>query len=67
MAWEPLALALVFGLVISAGIYFAVLWPDVEPPDDEELAAEEAAAVAAAPTAATDAPAPADDAPPAAP
>jgi len=33
--WEPFALALVFGLVVSAGIYFAYLWPSVEPVDDE--------------------------------
>jgi hypothetical protein len=34
MVWEPYALALVFGLVVSAAIYFAILWPSVEPEDD---------------------------------
>jgi hypothetical protein len=35
--WEPFVLALVLGLLISAGLYFAYLWPSVEPeaePDD---------------------------------
>lgn len=27
-------LALVLGLIISAGLYFAYLWPSVEPVDD---------------------------------
>ncbi|HEX3765309.1 MAG TPA: hypothetical protein VHW23_41720 [Kofleriaceae bacterium] len=31
MIWEPLVLALVLGLIISAGLYFAYLWPSVEP------------------------------------
>ena len=39
MVWEPYALAIVFGLVVSAAIYFVIMWPQVEP-DDE--AAEEA-------------------------
>jgi hypothetical protein len=34
MVWEPFALAVVFGLVISAGIYFVFLWPQVAPDDD---------------------------------
>ena len=25
--WEPFVLALVLGLVVSAGLYFAYLWP----------------------------------------
>jgi hypothetical protein len=29
--WEPFVLALVLGLIISAGLYFAYLWPSVEP------------------------------------
>jgi hypothetical protein len=34
--WEPFVLALVLGLIISAGLYFAYLWPSVEPePDDD--------------------------------
>jgi len=31
--WEPFLLAVAFGLVVSAGIYFAVMWPRVEPED----------------------------------
>lgn len=34
MVWEPFALAVVFGLLISAGIYFIVMWPQVAPDDD---------------------------------
>lgn len=37
MIWEPFALALVLGLVVSAGIYFAFLWPAVEPIDEDEV------------------------------
>ncbi len=44
MIWEPFVLALVLGLVVSAGLYFAYLWPSVEPLD------EPAVAVAAATT-----------------
>ncbi len=35
--WGPFVLALVLGLVISAGLYFAYLWPGVEPEDLEDL------------------------------
>ncbi len=37
MIWEPFVLALVLGLVVSVGLYFAYLWPSVEPaePTDE--------------------------------
>lgn len=35
MIWEPFLLALVLGLVVSAGLYFAYLWPSVEPVEDE--------------------------------
>jgi hypothetical protein len=47
--WGPFVLALVLGLVVSAGLYFAYLWPSVEPldPDEEEAAAAAAAAEAA--------------------
>ena len=40
MIWEPFLLALVLGLIISAGLYFAYLWPSVEPrePDDDDAA-----------------------------
>jgi hypothetical protein len=33
--WEPFVLALVLGLIVSAGLYFAYLWPSVEPVDEE--------------------------------
>lgn len=36
MIWEPFALALVLGLVVSAGLYFAYLWPSVEPAEPGE-------------------------------
>jgi hypothetical protein len=41
--WAPFILALFLGLVVSAGLYFAYLWPSVEPeePTDEELKATE--------------------------
>jgi hypothetical protein len=39
MVWEPFLLAIGFGLAVSAGIYFAILWPQVEPLDDDEVAA----------------------------
>ena len=35
MVWEPYALAIVFGLVVSAVIYFVIMWPQVEPDDEE--------------------------------
>lgn len=34
MIWEPFILALVLGIIVSAGLYFAYLWPSVEPADD---------------------------------
>ena len=34
MIWEPFILALVLGLIVSAGLYFAYLWPSVEPVDE---------------------------------
>jgi hypothetical protein len=36
--WEPFVLALVLGIIISAGLYFAYLWPAVEPLDEEPAA-----------------------------
>jgi hypothetical protein len=36
MVWEPYALAVVFGLAVSAAIYFVIMWPQVEPLDDDE-------------------------------
>ena len=38
MIWEPFVLALVLGLIVSGGLYFAYLWPSVEPLDDGEVA-----------------------------
>jgi hypothetical protein len=34
--WEPFVLALVLGIIVSAGLYFAYLWPSVEPDDPDE-------------------------------
>ena len=36
-------MALVLGLLMSAGLYFAYLWPSVEPDDDDDGEAEEPA------------------------
>lgn len=38
--WGPFLLALALGLVVSAGLYFAYMWPQVEPDDGGELAEE---------------------------
>ncbi|MBX3160301.1 MAG: hypothetical protein KF773_30335 [Deltaproteobacteria bacterium] len=38
MIWEPFVLALVLGLVVSGGLYYAYLWPSVEPLDDGDVA-----------------------------
>lgn len=35
-------MALVLGLLMSAGLYFAYLWPSVEPDDDADDADEAA-------------------------
>ncbi len=45
MIWEPFVLALVLGLVVSAGLYFAYLWPSVEPIDEPLVVAASTAAV----------------------
>jgi hypothetical protein len=34
--WGPFLLALALGLLVSAGLYFAYLWPQVEPEDNAE-------------------------------
>jgi hypothetical protein len=54
--WEPFILALVLGIIVSAGLYFAYLWPSVEPVDPEPEVGPPADAIAAP------ASAPADDA-----
>jgi hypothetical protein len=33
--WEPFVLALFLGLIVSAGLYFAYLWPQIEPSEPE--------------------------------
>jgi len=65
VVWEPFALAVVFGLVVSAGLYFIVMWPQVEPEDDETVADEGAPGDAPAHSAASEPapPAPGTDAP----
>lgn len=59
--WEPFVLALFLGLIVSAGLYFAYLWPSVEPSDEEPvLAAADSRApetTASAPTTTATAPA----------
>jgi hypothetical protein len=45
--WEPFVLAVILGLVVSAGLYFAYLWPSVDPVT--EPAAPEAPAATATP------------------
>lgn len=42
MIWEPFILALVLGIIVSAGLYFAYLWPSVEPADDAPVDSEPA-------------------------
>ena len=34
--WGPFLLALALGLIVSAGLYFAYLWPAVEPEPEAE-------------------------------
>lgn len=38
VVWEPFALAILFGLLVSAAIYFIVMWPQVEPDDEVDEA-----------------------------
>lgn len=42
-------LALVLGLIISAGLYFAYLWPSVEPVADADADRPDAAPAASGP------------------
>jgi len=42
--WGPFLLAVVLGLVVSAGLYFAYLWPQVEPEDEAAPPATESPA-----------------------
>ena len=41
MTWAPVALAIVFGLIVSAGIYFTIMWPEVEPHDEADGASKD--------------------------
>jgi hypothetical protein len=34
--WGPFLLAVALGLIVSAGLYFAYLWPSDEPAGDDE-------------------------------
>jgi len=45
--WEPFILALVLGIIVSAGLYFAYLWPSVEPIEASDV--EPVAATASPP------------------
>jgi len=36
VTWEPFALAILFGAIVSGGIYFVFVWPRIEPDDDEQ-------------------------------
>jgi len=36
VTWGPFLLALVLGLVVSAGLYLAYVWPAVEPAPDAD-------------------------------
>lgn len=47
MIWEPFVLALFLGLIVSAGLYFAYLWPQVEPTDEDSRQEEEAGGTSA--------------------
>ena len=42
MPWEMIAVALAVGLTISAGLYFVLWWPRVEP-ESEDSAPDEPA------------------------
>lgn len=56
MIWEPFALAIVFGLVVSAGLYFVIMWPSVEDRLEDDDA--EPQATTAAPLPLPDSPSP---------
>jgi hypothetical protein len=63
--WEPFILALVLGIIVSAGLYFAYLWPSVEPVEDNPAATSPAsppaeAVATAEPVAAMETAAPAE-------
>jgi len=37
VSWGPFLLALALGLVVSAGLYIAYMWPAVEPEPDHDV------------------------------
>jgi len=47
--WGPFLLALALGLLVSAGLYFAYLWPQVEPEEPGATPASTAEPKEAAP------------------
>jgi hypothetical protein len=49
--WAPFLLALALGIIVSAGLYFAYLWPQVEPDDELDNEAADQAAPATDPAA----------------
>lgn len=61
MVWEPFAIAIVFGLIVSAGLYFIVMWPQVEPDEDDDEPVADAPSPPA-PVPAPDQPRPAEQA-----
>jgi len=44
--WEPFVLALFLGLIVSAGLYFAYLWPSIEPLEEPATAAADSVTAA---------------------
>ena len=61
MIWGPFVLALGLGLIVSAGLYFAYMWPHIEPVDpDTPAEPPPARAAPSPPPAATPAPSPAE-------
>ena len=40
MSWHPIALALLFGLLVSGTLHFVFIWPSQEPDDDEDIGVE---------------------------
>lgn len=47
--WAPFVLALLLGVIVSAGLYVAYLWPSVEPVDPDDELDPDTAAPATAP------------------
>jgi hypothetical protein len=47
--WEPFVLALFLGLIVSAGLYFAYMWPSIEPLEEPATAAADSTAAPESP------------------